>query len=485
MFDADALPSEIVPALQAFAQRLQEHLHRHRDASLEVHEQGVLDAWRASAPALLEGTLRASTTGLDERVRPLRAHCPSCGVGRPFLDQRPRTQQTRLGPIGWVRPWYVCRPCHCGWSPSDHTLGIGASERTSVGVRRWAADLGAGHTFAEAQALLANLTGVQVGEETLRTHALRVGSQLEAEQQAAMAYVQAEHEPLPGTAEPVPGDLDLLVQTDGVMVRYRHTGWHEVKLGLVAACRRGNGRPREDRAFRPPQLIAPSYVAARERADEFGPRLLAEAARRGALEVVRWEQPPGVDPRLAGVSGPSLAVLRQVQVLGDGAVWIWHLADDHFGEARIEVVDWFHASEHLWDLAKALHGEGTPATTAWAEHALGLLWEQGPPPLLALLRAMPLPTTEAVAERLRIERGYFTTNALRMNYPRFRALGLPIGSGAVESGAKHLVQHRLGRAGMRWSIPGATAILTLRAHRLSGRPLPTPSSTPRTSTRAA
>jgi hypothetical protein len=414
MFDPDDLPAEIVPALTAFAQRLTQHIRAHRDAALEAHEQGLLDAWRASAPALLEGTLHASTTGLDPTRRPLRARCPACATPRPFWDVRGRTQQTRLGPIGWRRPWYYCRACRGGWSPTDQTLEIGASERTSAGVRRWAAELGAAHTFAEAQALLADLTGVQVGEETLRTHAQQVGTQLEAAQQAQIAHVQTEHEPLPGTGEPVAGQL--LVETDGVMVRYRHTGWHEVKLGLVAGCRLGNGRPADDPTHCPPVLVQPSYVAARESAAQFGPRLLAEAARRGALDVVGWEQPPGTDPRLAGPSGPALAVLRRVQVLGDGAVWIWHLAVDHFGAARLEVVDWFHASEHLWHLAKALHGEGTPETTAWAEHALGRLWEAGSAPLLTVLRETTAPTVEG-AEALRVERGYFTTNAARMDYP--------------------------------------------------------------------
>ncbi len=471
----DDLPEEIVPAVQAFAQRLREHVRTQRDASLETHEQGVLDAWRASAPAVLEGTLRASTPGLRQTGRPVRARCPSCGEARPFLDERPRTQQTRLGPIGWVRPWYHCRACRGGWSPTDQTLGIGAGERTSAGVRRWAAELGAGHTFAEAQALLADLTGVEVGEETLRTHAQQVGQQLEAGQQAAISHVQAAQEPRPGTAEPIPADQEVVVQTDGVFVRYRRVGFQEVKLGLVAGCQRGNGRPVRDPAHRPPELVAPSYVAARESAERFGPRLLAEAARRGALDIVGWAQPPGVDPRLAGVCGPHLAVLRRVQLLGDGAVWIWHLAEVHFG-ARREVVEWYYASQHLWTLAKALHGE-SPAATAWAADATHRLWRHGPTPLLAHLR-QTLPTTSEAADVLRVERGYFTTNAVRMDYPTFRAQGLPIGSGAVESGAKHLVQHRFCRAGRRWSEPGAAAILALRTHRLSGRPLPTPAARP-------
>lgn len=84
-----------------------------------------------------------------------------------------------------------------------------------------------------------------------------------------------------------------------------------------------------------------------------------------------------------------------------------------------------------------------------------------------------------------MERGYFAANAARMEYPRFRHLGLPVGSGAIESGAKHLVQHRLCRAGMRWSARGATAILALRTHRLSGRPLPAPAPPQRRAPQAA
>lgn len=281
MFDDD-LPSAIVPALRAFAHALSQHSRSHRDVALGQHEQGLLAVWRAHAPAFLEGTLRATTTGLDPQVRPLRERCPRCGTARAFLDSRSRTLKTCLGPIAYERPWYHCRPCHAGWSPPDQTLGVAAYERTSGGVRTWAAALGAAHTFAEAQALVATLAGVHMGEETVRTHAEAIGATLEQRQQVASAHVQAEQEPEAAGAQPAPGQL--VVETDGVMVRYRDTGCHEVKLGLVAGCYTGNGRPPSDPAYRPPVLVQPSYVAAREPPERFGPRLLAEAARRGALD---------------------------------------------------------------------------------------------------------------------------------------------------------------------------------------------------------
>jgi hypothetical protein len=200
-------------------------------------------------------------------------------------------------------------------------------------------------------------------------------------------------------------------------------------------------------------------VAAREDAAAFGPRLLTEAARRGALEVIRWEGPR---------TGTGLAVLRRVVVLGDGAVWIWHLAAEHFGE-RIEIVDCYHASEHLWALAHALYGPGTAEAAAWALARLHTLRHEGGAALLAALGRLRPPTAEA-QEGVRRERGYFRTNVTRMAYPTFVGQGLPIGSGAVESAAKHLVQQRMKRPGARWSPTGAQAILTLCAQ-LASHPL--------------
>ncbi len=325
-------------------------------------------------------------------------------------------------------------------------------------MRRWAARLGGLTTFAEAAGLLDELAGVALGTETLRTHAERVGAELEGRQEATRAHVEREQAPPPARRAPVGDDALLVVEADGVMVRYRDRrldgtpidgDWHEVKLGLAAGWRGG-------------ALVAPSYVAAREPAARFARRLGAEAACRGALDVVGWRT-----PALDG--GGHEAVLRRVLILGDGAKWIWEEVAACFGCERIEVVDWFHASEHLWDLAKALCGEGTPAATAWAEQATHRLWRHGPEPLLALLRET-VASTPAAAKVLATERGYFTRNAARMRYPDFRRQGLPVGSGAVESEAKRLVQLRLKRPGMRWSELGARAVLHLRCHGLSGRP---------------
>jgi hypothetical protein len=450
---SDDLPDEIVQPLLEFGRRLLEHVRAHRDRSLAEHEDGVLAAWRSVAPELLEGVLRVATTGLESNARPIAARCPGCQQRRGVQSLRKRGVQTRLGPIGLQRWWHHCWRCGRGWSPPDQALGLAAYQQTSDGLARWEAALGAITTFREAAKLLADLAGVQVGSETLRTQAERVGTELEGQQRRTMAHVEQTHEPPDDEHDPAPGLL--VVETDGVMVRYRDRhldgtlvegDWHEVKLGVVGGWQNG-------------QLQQASYVAARETAPTFAPRLGTEAARRGALDVVMWHPWDGTP-----------AELRPVVVVGDGAKWIWDHVATLFGSERTEIVDWFHATEHLWTVAKELHGDDTPETKAWAKTALNHLWSSGPKPVLEWFDATQ-PATAAAVTALKRERGYFSSNANRMQYPSFRQRHLPIGSGAVEASAKHLVQHRMKRAGCRWSELGARAILDLRCHLLSGRSL--------------
>jgi hypothetical protein len=454
MLEITDLPPQIVPAVNAFAQRLSSHIRSHREASLEVHEQGVLDAWRAEGAAVLAGVVTAATTGADPAARPARSACPRCGRGRAAERWRRRTLATQLGGLTFVRTRYRCGGCHQRWSGADRTLGLRPRQRTSAGLARWEADVAARTTFREAAVLLAELAGVQVGSETVRTHAERLGTEREGQQRRAMAHVQATQEP-PGELAHRPAPGVLVIEADGVMVRYHDRGpdgssWHEVKLGIVGGW---------TAASPDAHLEAPSYVAAREKAAPFARRLGTEAARRGALDIVGWRG-------RAADGGGHEAILRPVVVLGDGAKWIWDEVAATFGGERTEIVDWWHAAEHLWDLSKVLHGDGTPEATVWAEQAKHLLWRHGPRPLLALLQPTLAPN-EAALKVLQRERGYFTANAPRMQYPVFRKRGLPVGSGAVEGGAKHLVQQRMKRAGMRWSELGARAILHLRCDTLN------------------
>jgi len=132
----------------------------------------------------------------------------------------------------------------------------------------------------------------------------------------------------------------------------------------------------------------------------------------------------------------------------------------------VEILDLFHAYEHLWEAGRAVFD--TPdALVAWVEPLKDALYEEGAPAVLAALDAL-VPPSPAAADMRRRERAYFADNAARMDYPRYVAAHLPIGSGAVEPMGKTLIEARAKGAGMRWTRVGLQAVATLRAVRASG-----------------
>jgi hypothetical protein len=412
-------------------------------ADFDAREERVLNVGRQLLATWL-GQL-ASAAG------PRTPACPKCGVHSLNAVRRRRKSRTvnsRCGTVHIPRVRLTCPGCGHSWLPLNATLDLAARQRTTGGLQHWEALLGGLTTFAEADQLLETLAGVDVGIETLRTHAEAAGTELEGQQRAAMAQVQATHEP-PATYAPVAEDQTLVVEANGVMARYRdrHLGgtlingeWHEIKLGLAGGWLNDH-------------LVSPGYVTARETASAFAPRLGTEAARRGALEIVAWRG-VGTD------GGGAEAVLRRVVVIGDGAKWIWEHVATTFASERVEILDWYHCCQHLGAVGAALHGAETPQAEAWVNHAKDVIWHEGPDALLGLLASCRAPSQEA-AKKLETERGCIRA-MLSGCGTRLTETRLPVGSGAVESAGKHLVQQRMKRAGMRWSELGARAILHLR-----------------------
>jgi hypothetical protein len=409
-----------------------------QEPSFSDLEQRALEVSRAFGAAILA----LVTTASAPRIVGPCPHCRAAGQ-EAIVRQRSRDLLTRCGSITLRRAYRTCRRCGHAYAPLDAALGLAPSVRMSEAARALVVRHGVRLPFREAATFLAESAGLVLGAETVRSQTIAAGQALRAAEDEAVARSARTRDP----AEPVdapPGKLTA--EVDGVMVRYLDA-WREAKLGAVGG-------------WTGERLEAVSYVARRATPEEFGPVLGVEAARRGAWEVQGWTGP---------VTGRGLAILPEVLVLGDGAPWIWGVADDQFGQ-RIEILDYFHACEHLSTVATALFGERTEVGRAWAARMRTMLKEEGVGPVLAEMRVLRPPTPEA-AEILRVERGYFTKNAARMAYPAFRAAGLPIGSGAVESAAKHVVQTRMKRAGMRWSDAGGDAMLALCARYASDRPL--------------
>jgi hypothetical protein len=437
-----AIPEQIVAAVTELAESLATWCEEGRDGRLEQHEAAVLARVRQVLPTLLEAVVEVATSGLTPRVRGRQSACPQCGRKVRSHQERPRQVLTQCGAVMIERPWYACPRCHHGWSVVETTLAVGSRQRSSAGLVAWLVRLGATTDYREAVELLDELTGLAVGAETIRRACIRVGTALRTAEAAAIRRTQRTREAAE-RLDPAPGLLVL--EADGAMIQFTD-GWHEVKIGMVAG-------------WDGDRLVAPSYVAAREPATTFGPRLATEAARRGALEVERWE---------GSVARRGLAILRPALILADGAVWIWNLADEYVDQ-RVEVSDFYHAAEHLAAAATACFPDPTVAAT-WLDARKGELLTLGPLPILAAFDRLTPPTPKA-AETRRVERAYFASRVDRMDYPSLRLDGLPIGSGAIESAADHVVQRRMKRAGMRWSDAGGDAMLALRARQGSRRPL--------------
>jgi hypothetical protein len=348
-----------------------------------------------------------------------------------FVGYRGRGATTLLGKAEVKRAYYRCGECGATHYVGAEELGDAAGGKT-LGVQE-ALSLLAGHeTFEESARLLDRLLGIRTCTSEVEKHAEAWGQRLEEHWEAEVEAVFDAHlEVLP---EAVP--QRLYVALDGCKTRLQDD-WRETRIGAVYDTR---GRDEEgvDRLGRT------TYVGVVQRPYEaFGKRVYVEAQRRGA------------------------GVAQEVVVLGDGASWIWELAAMHFPEAT-HIVDWYHMSEHLWEVAHAVYGTDSAAGTAWVQRQQARLHDGHFGCALQSLRALKPPSPQA-AETLRKNREYFRTNRERMQYREFRERGLHIGSGIVESACKHVAHQRLKRAGMRWGQPGAQATLNLRLLDLNDR----------------
>jgi hypothetical protein len=204
--------------------------------------------------------------------------------------------------------------------------------------------------------------------------------------------------------------------------------WHEVKLATV---------------FDPREIENPFYVAAPEDAETFGHRLWREFESRG-------------------IDGTCL-----LQILGDGAPWIWNLAEMYFPGVP-QLLDFYHAAEHLHQTAEALWPAGI--ASSWWHRRLDQLKNGELGNFFAALKliAKRRQTSDPDLSPSRLLQ-YFETNRERLGYALALPRNLPIGSGVVESAARHIVQQRLKQSGMRWSLPGAQAVLNLRTRHRSGQ----------------
>jgi AcrR family transcriptional regulator len=341
--------------------------------------------------------------------------CPRCHRPARFAGYAQREYGTLHGRLPVCRPYYFCAPCEHGHAPLDTRWGLGPGG-TTPSVQAIVADLATDPSYVRLPYRLARLRfPFTVCVKTAERIAQHVGKAIQADP--------------PGIT--TPATRPLAVAVDGVIVP-THAGGKEARAGVVYEPDWEAGRTPDECAG-----LRKEYVGTFESREA----LVEEVCRR-----VERRRPTAETP---------------VAALGDGAHWIWEGYAQHLPH-RVEILDFYHACEHLTAVATARFGAGTPAGAAWVR-AMKQEWlEIGPWELLRDLEAWE-PDTAAAREVRRQELGYFRNHQARMRYPAYLRRGLPIGSGAVEGACKHLVGARFKGAGMRWKLPTAEPVVHLRA----------------------
>ena len=363
--------------------------------------------------------------------------CP-CGQGARFVGYRRRWVRGQPGEVAVTRAYYHCRECGAGQCPWDREQGLDQGTLTPL-LKTRVADLCGRLVFREAGEVLERFTGLSLAVSMVEEVAGQVGARLRAAENEQVRRL-FEEEVLP-EADPFLRQVAEQRAYLCVDAAKAHTdgSWHDVKVATFFP----GGPPRA--APGAWDTVGPArYLAIQEAAEAFGRRLYTFALRLGCERA------------------------RELVFLGDGAEWIWKLAASHFSDA-VQILDFFHASEHVWKIARAAFGEASPAGKQWAESCTEQLREEGVQGLLRGLHALRgCELTAAARAEIVGEIQYFRRNRRRMDYPRYRGAGMMIGSGPVEAACKSVVGSRLKGTGMRWSQGGADAILAIRTALLGG-----------------
>ena len=423
--------------------RIVVHDRRFRSClDLEAVEMGLRSALHRAAAAGLTQLLKFPEPEADQR----QVACP-CGRSAFYVELRSKTVLTVVGAAVARRPYYLCPHCHEGQFPVDVELDIERSQN-SPGVRRMLAVVGGDTSFEHGREQMKVLADLEVTAKAVERTAEAIGADIaQREQQQIQRAVQLDLPVVVGEMIPI---LHIQMDATGIpVVKAATTGrqgktdeqparTREVKLGCVFTQTTWDeeGYPIRDSG-------STTYTGAIETAEQFGKRIYLEAWKRG------WSR------------------AETKVVLGDGAEWIWNIADQHFPGA-IQIVDLYHARQHLWELARKLYPNQEVKQKRWVmvqKHKLdGGKIEK----LVRGLRSIESPNVELV-EEIRTEANYFEKNAHRMRYPEFRRQHLFVGSGVIEAGCKTVIGSRAKQSGMFWTVRGANAIIALRCCRISGR----------------
>lgn len=313
----------------------------------------------------------------------------------------------------------------------DERLGIDGAY--SQGVKRVLIRLAVLLPYAKASELADELASIKVSDSSIWEMVQAAGQRTQSALHRVTSQKQSSSE-------------NMGLALDGCLMNIRKEGWKEAKLGVVFEIEANNT---------PDPADAVSYVKCTQQSC-----------------VIHLGGPEGLSNLLfAEARARGFGKATQQAVLGDGADWIWKIADGDYPKAA-QINDWYHACQHLHSAAAMLFPAAPEQLAAWTEHQKHVLYGGGADLVANAIRATQKAThvttrTDKQRALLETEAAFFGSRFERMQYADFRDAGLPIGSGVVESTAKQ-TKHRMSAAGMRWSRPGATNMLPFLAAELSG-----------------
>lgn len=432
---ADRLEEEV----RAFVGAVDENLG---DLELQIEQQ--------SRELLRAATEKAAQKKAD--VTP--PVCPACQKPLSQVSHgHQRSFECKFGTITVGRSRGYCKRCRKWRFPADSVLGLEESAGYSPRVQEMAALLASKMPVGEASAVLEHLTGVKLPRATLDREARRQGQRAQRlrrveDERACQSPAKAVQSEL--VLEP----YQMIIQLDAWNIRERDQWgqtralrrkaqeperWHWVYTGTCFRLDR-----RGQTAGGRPVISERGFVATRQGIDALREQLYAEALRRGL--------------------GQAAGAL----VIGDGAVWIWRLADDRFKDAR-QRLDFYHAVQHLAAVGRALFGEDQRKLKSWLKPLVRQLKNESAVKVVEQLEEIlsQLPAGES-AKEVEKELNYFHEHQQRMDYRAGHRRGEPIGSGAVESTCRQ-AQCRFKRPGQYWTPQGDEALLCLETFWRNGR----------------
>lgn len=375
--------------------------------------------------------------GMDRYRRKGKQPCPECGEEKYWERYEERNYITTLGEMKLERAYYNHSACHCGWVPLDERLGLGRSE-LSPRVQEMASYLGAFMPFSKAQTFLSKYCNIYISHDAVNDSTVEIGQMLQVEQREAIRQAWEEHH-LPDCQVANPPKR-LYVSADGINYLLPDGQGAELKVAAVYET--------EERCNKKGKVeihaVDIEYVVAAT-CEEVAQAIYLVAVKRGVESA------------------------EEIIVLGDGASWIWNRIAALFPRRKTtEIVDFYHASEYIWDAGKAAFGEGTDEVEDWGERYCHTLKHHGPDSVLQELRALAS-DDKAALELVEKAITYLENQGPRMDYPFYIEQGMQIGSGSAESGVKQVVGVRINQPGMRWAPERAEAVAHVRAAILSER----------------